>query len=66
MRQKFRWNVQLQGEDGEIVEVGFEAFWSPERDFITTESVAAAAAAREYVRRGKTTRFAGISAVPAA
>lgn len=63
-RTKHRWNCQLQAESGEIVERDFETYWSPERDFITDESVAFACAARETIAAGKP--HAGITAVKAA
>lgn len=65
-RKKYRWNCVLQAETGEMAERTIEAYWDPEK--VTSESIAKTAAAEEFMARGKTKRYAGISAqlVPAA
>lgn len=46
------WKTVLQREDGELVEKKFAAAWSPDRDFVTTDSIARSSAAQESVRSG--------------
>lgn len=65
-RKRFKWNVVLQAATGETIETTFSAFWSPTKDYVTPESIAKAAAVREFLARNKETEIAPISAALAA
>lgn len=58
----FEWDCVLQSEDGNTVSKRFSARWSPEKDFITSESIANACAAEAFRASGRKMRFVGISA----
>lgn len=55
-RTLFLWNVQLADEHSNVVETTFASYWSPERDYVTSESIALAAAAQETVTQGRKLR----------
>lgn len=53
-REKFVWDVVLMdAQTSQPEEYVFESYWSPNRDFITSESVAIAAAAEAGYLAGK-------------
>lgn len=56
------WDVVIQSETGQTLERKFRAFWDPTKENVTSESIATAAAAMEFVATGKKARFVGISA----
>ncbi len=68
---KFSWNVQLQREDGDMSEVVFSSNWSPEKleqweqddGRPSGSTVALAAAAMEWYKRGKNQKYNGVSAM---
>lgn len=63
-RDKFKWRVQVQRQDGEVGEVDFESYWSPDRDFVTGDSIANAAAAELSVASGEAKiKYHGLSAI---
>lgn len=50
-RTLYRWTAKIQSaNDGETKPVSFSCYWDPTKDFITPESIAVAAAARETVK----------------
>lgn len=59
-RVKFRWRVQLQAEDGEVVIREVHAYWSPKFEGIS-ETVAGAARAIAHVKDSRRREFAPIS-----
>lgn len=53
-REKFVWDVALMdAQTNQPEEYVFESYWSPDKDFITSESVAVAAAAEAGYVAGK-------------
>lgn len=62
-RKRFRWECKIQAERGQVVTRVLETYWSPAKDYVTEKSIAEAAAAIEYLAKGKREAFAGISAV---
>ena len=52
-RELFKWTTVLQCEDGNVINRAFRSFWSPDRDFVTSHSIANAAAASETRASGK-------------
>lgn len=60
-REKFRWNVHLQGEDGQVTTRKVEAYWSPSKEG-TEDAVKESAAAMAYVAGRKKMHYFPISA----
>ena len=66
-RERFVWDCVIQpvtdqGPVGDPVEYEFSAFWSPARDFVTSEKIALSAAAEAFITSGRSRRFIPISA----
>jgi hypothetical protein len=57
------YDVVLQRDDGQTCQLRYHAPWTTEKDFVSLESIANAAAATSFVTQGKQHRYAGISAM---
>lgn len=59
---KHVWTAKIQRDDGQVFERQIVAAWSPEKDFVTDQSVAQAAACEAFIAGNKQHRYMGISA----